>query len=121
MRTIRHNTFETNSSSTHCVTILKAEDYKRWKSNEIFVADGRTVISLEEMQKILQEDKGYTGSANYDEMSEFINNLDYEDCEDLPQSHDMHGDYCDQLEDDITYYTPDGGEKLVILCSYGYE
>ena len=30
MKTIRRNTFETNSSSAHCVTILSDKEYQEW-------------------------------------------------------------------------------------------
>ena len=32
MKTIRRNTFETNSSSVHCVTILSVERYAKLKT-----------------------------------------------------------------------------------------
>lgn len=35
MKTIRQSVFETNSSSTHCVTIMTEEAFERFKNDEI--------------------------------------------------------------------------------------
>ena len=34
MRIIRHNTFETNSSSTHALCILTKDEYEDWQDNK---------------------------------------------------------------------------------------
>lgn len=36
MRKIRRSTFETNSSSTHTLTMCTKEEYKKWKEGELF-------------------------------------------------------------------------------------
>lgn len=36
MITIRHSTFETNSSSTHSITMCTDSDFNRWKKGELF-------------------------------------------------------------------------------------
>lgn len=35
MRQVRFGEFETNSSSTHCLTLITKEEYERWKDDEI--------------------------------------------------------------------------------------
>lgn len=32
---IRHNTFETNSSSTHSITLCTKEEFEKWKTGEL--------------------------------------------------------------------------------------
>lgn len=36
MKTIRKGTFETNSSSTHSITMCMESDYEKWKSGELY-------------------------------------------------------------------------------------
>lgn len=35
MKTIRYNTFETNSSSTHALVILTKQDYENWQNDKV--------------------------------------------------------------------------------------
>lgn len=51
MRQIRRNIFETNSSSTHSLTICKREDYEKWKTDGTYMYkddDGVHFISRDE-------------------------------------------------------------------------
>jgi len=34
--TIRRGVFETNSSSTHSITILSQKDYDKWRNEDLF-------------------------------------------------------------------------------------
>lgn len=36
MRLIRRNTFETNSSSTHSITMCSESDFDKWKNGELY-------------------------------------------------------------------------------------
>lgn len=38
-QTIRFNTFETNSSSTHSMVVIPDEYYEDWNKNELFYLD----------------------------------------------------------------------------------
>ena len=57
MKTIRRNTFETNSSSVHCVTILSDKEYQNIKNGKA-VLDYRNYVEItpqfiqEKLQKI---------------------------------------------------------------------
>lgn len=35
MKTIRNNVFETNSSSTHCITLVDLEDFEKFEECEM--------------------------------------------------------------------------------------
>lgn len=54
MKKIRNNTFETNSSSTHSLTICTKEDYKKWENGELYYYDER-LVSKEEAGNIIRE------------------------------------------------------------------
>lgn len=50
MISVREGTFETNSSSTHSLTICSSEEYKAWKSGEtIFSEDSEKFVKLTEL------------------------------------------------------------------------
>lgn len=36
MLKIRHNVFETNSSSTHSITMCTKDQYEQWKNGELY-------------------------------------------------------------------------------------
>ena len=36
MKQVRFGAFETNSSSTHCLTVVTAEDFQRWREDELW-------------------------------------------------------------------------------------
>lgn len=72
MRTIRYNTFETNSSSCHTVTIVKKDTYERYKNGELvcliranfyqegeyyFLLDDSHFYDLDSFYKLIQKRK----------------------------------------------------------------
>ena len=86
MRTVRYNTFETNSSSTHALVILSKEDYKAWQNNE------KTLnLYSGEVQELTDYDKkiirNTDGSIDY-EGKHFESEYDFKE-----------GDYYDVIED----------------------
>lgn len=60
MKTIRRNTFETNSSSTHCVTILSDKEYQNIKNGKA-VLDYRDYVEItpQFIREKIAEDKKY--------------------------------------------------------------
>ena len=64
MKTIRRNTFETNSSSVHCVTILSDKEYQNIKNGKA-VLDYRNYVEItpQFIQEKIAEDKKYFESS----------------------------------------------------------
>ena len=128
MRTIRYNTFETNSSSTHCITMLDKSDYDHWTNEEIFIDinDGNKVYDLKDVYELLKLKYNYQGFESYSEVSLFIdeliaNNDWYRyDCE-VPISFDKYCKMHDSLEMDTDYFTTKNGDEVVEICHYGYD
>lgn len=60
MKQIRHGVFETNSSSTHSLTMCMKSAYEKWKSGElVFDYDkGKLVPMTAAIQKALDDDEG---------------------------------------------------------------
>lgn len=128
MRTIRYNTFETNSSSTHCITMLDKSDYDHWTNEEIFIDinDGNKVYDLKDVYELLKLKYNYQGFESYSEVNLFIdevianNNWYRYDCE-VPISFDKYCEMYDSLEMDTGYFRTKNGDEVVAICHYGYD
>ena len=56
MKTIRKGTFETNSSSTHSITMCMESEYEKWKAGEIYYLDAEGIfVTPEKRKEILRE------------------------------------------------------------------
>lgn len=130
---IRHNTFETNSSSTHSMTIFTAEQFREFKRGDLWVNDfygrtsseykGKQFVTLEEIEDILQKSEDYQedyeslieAKNDSDELSEWV--YDHEDSF-INYERMMESDY---LEVDENEYTSPSGDNLVMVCRYGFD
>ena len=91
MKLIRRGTFETNSSSTHSITMCKESDFDKWKNGEMYWDRwNESLVSKEEAEKEMAKLK-----------EEFIS--------EHPDYHKDDIDWEEQLEDylnsDKEYYT----------------
>lgn len=108
MRTVRKGVFETNSSSTHSVTIMSAEDYKRWQKELLYYDEYKDVLLTKE--------------ELYDSVRK-----EYEDDEDIEyyardnsiMTHEQF--FNESLEVDVTNHTTKSGDEIVIICKYGND
>lgn len=126
MKTIRANTFETNSSSTHSMVILTEEQETLFNSGELYFKSeyDDDIITKEERNKIILESMSDDGWETITDLSEEENISEYlSDCMDrynLPISLDAWLDSYD-LETNVEHYTSPSGDKLVICAKYGYN
>ena len=128
MKTIRNNVFETNSSSTHNVSVFYAEDYEKFKNNELlYDPESDELITLEKGIEILLNNlpeeskiKILNDKLTYSEIIDLYKD-GLEDIE-VPEFYKelIDFDYND-LETDITEFNTKSGEKLIIMCRYGYN
>ena len=124
MKTIRANTFETNSSSTHSMIILTEEEYDKLESGELYLNDDE-IITKEEAEKIflksMNEDKyEYDDNLSFEEnIKNYLDEFEYYSSE-YPQSLENWKED-DELEFDINKYVSPSGDKLKIICKYGYN
>ncbi|MFI3231059.1 MAG: hypothetical protein R3Y29_05870 [bacterium] len=73
--TIRQGVFETNSSSTHAVTITTLETYNRWLSDELFIRlKGGADYEFVEKEEILEKFR-----KMYDEKNQEFDENDFYD------------------------------------------
>lgn len=125
MKQIRHGVFETNSSSTHSITMCLKSEYDQWKNGEAFfdrwghkfVTKDVVDQQMEECRKdFLQEHPDYIqGDEDWEE--EFKDWMRYD------KQYYSYREYCDDLDYESyssTYETPNG-ETVVAFGYYGYD
>ena len=91
MVTYRFGTFETNSSSTHSMVICSEEEYIKWANGELLAS--RWEDGFQTKDDLTEDDYGW-----YD--------LDV---------------WAGDLECDENSYTSPSGDKIRIICRYGYD
>lgn len=113
---IRKKVFETNSSSTHSLTMCSKDDYDRWQKGELYLdADNCELLSKDEALNAVAEDTGLS--------AEEIN-----DCDDK-ETLFLESRVCSfsAFKDDDTYehfkkeFTTKNGETVVAFGYYGAE
>lgn len=140
MKTIRYNVFETNSSSTHCLTLCKLSEYIDWEAGKLaFYSVRNKFISIEEcydswlkhyaedefkettLEQFKEAYKLYVEAELYDSESDnpithkMLNNYDWNDEYPAPMRYGG--------EDYETFYeTYDMGKDQVVAFGYfGYN
>lgn len=135
-QTIRFNTFETNSSSTHNIVIIPDDQWDKWSSDELFYLRDEYGYYGKKLLELNNNSRYFT--------KEFLENCTlFEEADKIPLKKDYeyidvynqalrkwcyHLDFItftlwdeNELEEDITEYTTPKGEKLRILCKYGFD
>ena len=98
---VRMGVFETNSSSTHAVTILTDEEYQKYRTGGLRISRNGELITAEAYQKALQVDSE-KARKSYD-----TSELEY----DFDERY-MDVEHSERLIN---------GEKVHALSVYGYE
>lgn len=91
MRLVRKNVFETNSSSTHSITMCSESDFDKWKKGEMYWDRwNESLVSKEEVEKEMAKLK-----------EEFISEHPDYDKDDIDWEEQLE----DYLNSDKEYYT----------------
>ena len=134
-RQIRRGVFETNSSSTHSLTMCSEEEFKQWKKGEVlFDEDDGTFVKANDLSN---KDKEYAAqdyednkdeySKDWTELSETAkekyytkyakeNDLIDEDAKTYDEWNDDYG-----LKTFVDKYTTKSGDRVVAFGKYGYD
>ena len=128
MKTKRNNTFETNSSSVHTLTIASAEDFEKFKNCDMLL-NYETLVPADkeynEMMEFLGENeekiaeeyrKTYKDSLTFDKFKEVLKSLDYDDL-----SYRSRENAFDNIEDDRTAVIAGLSECVTTLKCLGGE
>jgi len=93
---IRKSAFETNSSSTHTLTICTQDEFDQFKQGKKVYVYGLYGDKLEELQE--PQDDDYSEQETYEQF--------FAD---------------DMMETYMKQYTTPNGEKIVVFGKYGYQ
>lgn len=127
MKTIRQGSFETNSSSTHSITLCMKDDYEKWKNGEMYWSRwNNELVSKEKVEKenakaredFIKENPDFDENDEewVEQLEEYIND------DRAYYTYDEFNDY-DYLEYETytqTYSTPNG-EEIVAFGYYGSD
>ena len=128
MKQIRRNVFETNSSSTHSLTMCSSTEYDLWKSGKVYLNENggfgsnsiykdKKFVTREEAIDILTDNK-FSPSEN-------LNTLDNEDLEEYLREEEIYtydvyfeSEYLEVFTDT---YTTASGDIVVAFGKFGYD
>ena len=127
MKTVRLGTFETNSSSTHSITMCMESDYEKWKNGEMYWHRWNDeLVSKEEVEKEMAKlrEEFIADNPDFDENNEeWKEELEQYINEDKTYyTYEEFNDY-DYIEYETfvnTFETPQG-EKVVSFGYYGSD
>ena len=121
-RQIRYGVFETNSSSTHSLTMMMKSDYIRWGVENLYMYSGRgwswdfgkpvngKLYTKDEVIKFIKNSRYYNAKDEIDD--EYIKEMDF------ISSDDEGNEYLEGFYEEFT--TP-SGETIVAFGEYGYD
>lgn len=121
MISVRRGVFETNSSSTHSLTMCSESDYDKWKKGELLFDNWNDkFITKEEYKKIYEEEK-----RKYLEKYSNKTEEDFEDYFDDDKNYYNFDEFWNRYDYDYeTFsdsYTTSGGEEVIAFGYYGYN
>ena len=133
-RQVRQGVFETNSSSTHSLTICTEDEYNKWKKGELlfdywdeeFVNPADTSLTDDEKESVKEDynKRKQKYWKDWEDLSEKEKEELY--AEELKEKYSEAMTYDEWLDDSCleTYvhnYTTPNGEKIVAFGRYGYD
>ena len=122
MKQIRYGVFETNSSSTHSLTMCSGEEYEKWNKGEVLYWEDKDKFGTrEDIIAELKTMTWYNGNLRYDnvywdnedEVGDVFLDEGIKTCGEF-----FNNEYYDTFMD--SYITPNG-EKVVSFGYYGYN
>lgn len=127
-RQIRNNVFETNSSSTHSMTICMEDDFDKWSSGEYLRLENSFLPEEEARKKNVELLQKYSDASEeeiqqYSEgnikLDELVSRWDLiEYYHSIIEEDNSCGEVLDYFEDT---YTTRNGDKVVAFGYYGYD
>ena len=121
-RQIRRGVFETNSSSTHSITMCSGEEYDKWCSGNLLFWVGKKKFGtkediIEELKELTRWDNSLMyPDVNWDDDSVVA---DIFDSEEIQTSDEFFDD--EYLETFEEIYHTSNGEEVVAFGKFGYD
>ena len=118
----RCGVFETNSSSTHSITMCTKNEFDEWRNGNVYRNDGwwsdsisefknKAFLTYDEAMQLIKSSKWYRPIEDGECVDEYFKGYEIYDYENWGR------DY----ESDVTHYTTPSGEDIVAVCYYGYN
>lgn len=115
---VRKGVFETNSSSTHSITMCTSEEYQKFLKGELYISEcNDKLLSLEQIKEDFEQANKKWKENHENDLYENIEQ--YMDCECIKSYVDWEED--DYLESYISNYTTPNGEEIIAFGKYGYD
>lgn len=109
MKQIRNQVFETNSSSTHSITICTEDEYEMWKRGEVYWCRwNETFVSKEDVEEGFNKNKG-----RYDDFNDYL-------YEGGLYTFDRYNNDM-EMETYEEHYQTKSGDKIIAFGYYGYD
>lgn len=111
--------FETNSSSCHSMIIGMEDDFKKWENGELlYNRHNKSFCTKEEAINILKEDPWYKridfDNIEPEELEECLRDAEF-------YTSEWFDDDAEELDHDYNEFVTPNGEKICMLCRYGYD
>lgn len=127
MKQTRRNVFETNSSSTHSLTMCLKSDYDEWKAGEVYLNGNSGWSSnspYKEKQFVTKEEAIDILTDNKYPPEKDLTELDSEDLEDIFRDEEFYtyeNYWRDYLEGYSDTFTTPNGDTVVAFGQFGYD
>lgn len=121
-RQVRRGVFETNSSSTHSLTMMMKSDYDRWQSENLYLYDG-SGWGYEFKSPILNTLYTRDEAVEFAKYNRYYRDEKVIDDDILKEMGFISGDYegSEYLEGFYQEFTTPSGETIVAFGEYGYD
>ncbi len=120
---IRRSVFETNSSSTHTLTMCDDSTYQAWEAGKVGMRYGYSNPVFKPIDEILAEIREELNEEEYQELLE-LRDADssefYEQLSELGWDTDAYYSDCDTLTYFHSEFTTASGEKVHAFGQFGY-
>lgn len=120
-RIIRQGTFENNSSSSHTITIMAEDKWNDFENTDKYLADWEGNLYLvDDLIKMMKNNPNVYDGVDLSSREECIKYLTKNE---EYFTYKTWGDYdwSDWAEVDIEHFESPSGDKLVAVCTYGYN
>ena len=105
---VRRNVFETNSSSTHSITICTEDEYEMWKRGEVYWSRwDENFVSKKEVEQGFNKNK-----SRYNDFNDYL-------YEEGLYTFDRYDDI--EMETYEEHYKTKSGDEIVAFGYYGYD
>ena len=120
-RQVRRGVFETNSSSTHSLTMMMKSDYDRWHTEQLYLYEGgygwefkkpvkNNLYTKDEVAEFAKNNRYYHGEEEID--NETMRDMGFISWDDEGSEY---------LEGFYEEFTTPSGETIVAFGEYGYD